>query len=148
MIETDGIVERIEGGDAWVRAAAPAPACGSCASRGRCALPTEAAGATGRLLRLPNPIQARPGDSVVITAADGSVWRAAWRAYALPLLLGLASAGLASRWTGNDGWMFAGLLLGLVAGFAWLRWPRAAEPIFSMRFKHTLSFHDKGPSTC
>ncbi len=155
MNEMDGVVVRIEGADAWVQAAGAGPACGACArgcAAGRGTLLDAAASGKAGLLRLPNTIRARPGDAVVVRAAQGMVLKAAWRAYGLPLMLALAGALLAGALTGSDGLAAAGLALGLGAGFLYLRCrgldPSRAEPILSMVFKHPSVVSIKDRETC
>jgi len=156
MNETDATVVRLEGPYAWVQAVAPAPACGSCAQNGGCksagmgSLLDEGAAKVRKpyVLRLPNTIQARPGDAVVIHAADGMVMKAVWRAYGIPLLLALAGAMLAVALTGNEVLAFAGILFGLLAGFLLMRKrgldSSRSEPILSMRFKQSSVISVKG----
>ncbi len=159
MNEMEGIVERLDGGFALIRAAGPGPACGACARKEGCAsagvgnLLDKPLGKERKpgLLRLPNTISARPGDSVMIRAADGLVLKAVWRAYGIPLALGLLGALLASFF-GTDGAALAGLLAGLAAGFLLMRGTRleagAMEPILSISFKQTSVISVKGQETC
>jgi sigma-E factor negative regulatory protein RseC len=149
MNETNGMVERVEGDFAWVRAAGPGHACGACAQKDGCHASSagavdEALGQAkaSNLLCLPNPIQARPGDAVVIRAEDGTILRTVWLAYGLPLLLALGGAASALELTGSEGFAVAGMLLGLVAGFGFL-WrisknATQGEPILSIDFKSIL----------
>ncbi|MDI6749323.1 MAG: SoxR reducing system RseC family protein [Rhodocyclaceae bacterium] len=160
MNRTDGIVVRLEGRDAWVETSGPGKACGGCAQAGSCSSGTQgnvldAVGGQGGkplLIRLPNTIGARPGDAVVIRAADGMVLRAVWLAYGVPLLLALGGALLATALTGSEPVALLGMLLGLGAGVMWLRWQgleaRRREPILSLEFKmppgvSTISFKDR-----
>lgn len=143
MNESDGVVVRIEGDFAWIRPASPGHACGACANRSGCAASAgllTGAAAPG-LLRLPNVIHARPGDAVVIRAADGVILGAVWRVYAIPLLLALGGAMLMSYLTGSEGAALAGMLLGLAGGFLALRRDRrrAAEPNLTIAFKNHFS---------
>lgn len=160
MNETDATVVRLEGHHAWVRAAGPGPACGSCAQQGGCAASgmgdlLDGAGGRGsppRMLRLPNTIRARPGDVVVIRAADGMVLKAVWRAYGVPLGLSLGGALLAAGITDSQLAAIAGMLLGLVAGFLLVRQrgldSSRAEPILSMSFKQSSVISVKDHETC
>jgi len=153
MNQTDAIVVRLEGRDAWVEAAGPAPACGSCQQAGRCGSFAQSDGRSGKplLIRLPNTIGARPGDRVVIRADDGVVLRAAWLAYGVPLILALAGALAGSALFASEIIALAGLLLGLGIGFGWLRWQgleaHRREPILSLAFKAPsstpVSFEDR-----
>ncbi len=159
MNETDAKVVRLEGTHAWVEAAGPAPACGSCAQQGNCRTAgmggiLDAAGGKQRkpvLLRLPNTIHARPGDAVVVRAADGMVLRVVWRAYGMPLFLALGGALLAAALADNELLVLAGMLLGLLGGFLLMRLqgldPARSEPILSMRFKQSSVISVKGRLT-
>lgn len=147
MNETSGIVVRVDGEHAWVRAESAGKACGACAQRDSCGsfsignlmdgLPAQ--DGQKRLLRLPNTIHARPGDAVVICAAEGMVLRAVWRAYGVPLLLGLAGAMAGKAWLGGEGFALLGMLAGLAGGFLLMRRmgldSSSAEPILSIGFK-------------
>ncbi len=153
MIENDGVVVRLEGDYAWVRAEGAGHACGACARKDGCnradagSLLDGAPAQSARLLRLANTIQARPGDAVVISAADGIVLRAVWLAYGIPLLMSLAGAMGASALTGNEVAPVAGMLFGLFAGYLITRRrglsSSQAEPILSISFKRSpLSLHE------
>lgn len=156
MNETNAVVVRLEGPYAWVRAFGPGPACGGCARQEGCSTAglgtvlDDAAGKTRKpqLLRLPNAIHARPGDAVVIRAADGMVLKAVWRAYGMPLLLALGGALLAAGLTGSEAASLAGMLVGLGGGFLLMRRQgldsARAEPILSMGFKESSIISDKG----
>jgi positive regulator of sigma E activity len=156
MNETDATVVRLEGPYAWIQAAGPAPACGSCAQKGSCSTAgvgniLDEPGAKARkpyLLRLPNSIHARPGDAVIIHAADGMVLKAVWRAYGIPLLLALAGAVLVLAMTNSEVLAIAGILFGLLAGFLLMRIrgldSSRSEPILSMSFKQSSVISVKG----
>lgn len=147
MNETSGIVVRVDGEHAWVRAESAGKACGACAQRDGCGsfsignlmdgLPAQ--DGQKRLLRLPNTIHARPGDAVVICAAEGMVLRAAWHAYGIPLLLALLGAIAGKAWFDNEITAIVGMLGGLVGGFMLMRRrgldSGRAEPILSLGFK-------------
>jgi positive regulator of sigma E activity len=159
MNEMDAVVVRLDDPYAWVQAAGPGPACGACAQKAGCG--TVGGGgiledATGQsrkpqLLRLPNTIHARPGDAVVIRAAEGMVLKAVWRAYGIPLLLGLLLAITASALTGSEPVALAAMLVGLGGGFLLMRWKGLesgrSEPILSMRFKRSSVISVKGQET-
>lgn len=156
MNETEGVVERLDGDFALIRVAGPGPACGACSQKEGCGSSGVLDNALGKgrklkLLRLPNTIGARPGDAVMIRAAQGMVFRAAWRAYGLPLMLGLLGALLASL-SGNDGVALAGLLAGLAMGFLLMRIhgleAARSEPILSMSLKRASVITLKGQGTC
>jgi len=156
MNEMEGVVERLDGGFVLIRAAGPGPACGACAQREGCGSASVLDNALGKgrklqMLRLPNTIGARPGDAVVIRAADGMVLKAVWRAYGIPLALGLLGALLASM-SGNDWAAVAGLLAGLAAGFLLMRITgleaERPEPILSISFKRSSVITVKGQESC
>jgi positive regulator of sigma E activity len=156
MNESDATVVRLEGQYAWVQAAGPGPACGSCAQKDGCStsgmgdILDEAGGKARKpqLLRLPNTIHARLGDAVIIRAAEGMVLKAVWRAYCVPLVLALGGALLAAALTGNEGFTIAGMLLGLAGGFFLMRVKgldsARSEPILSMSFKQASVISVKG----
>lgn len=160
MNETAAIVVRLDGQYAWVQAAGPGSACGGCASKEGCStagMGTVLDDATGKtrklqLLRLLNTIHARPGDAVVIRAADGMVLKAVWRAYGVPLGLALCGAMLATGLTGSELASFAGMLFGLGGGYLLMRRrgldSAQAEPILSMGFKEVSVISVKDHETC
>jgi positive regulator of sigma E activity len=146
MNKTDGVVVRVEGEFAWVRAAGAGNACGACARKEGCGTATmgtvldKALGRPEELLCLPNTIHARVGDAVEVCSADGLVLRAVWRAYGLPLLLAFAGALLMLALTDSEAVALAGMLAGLGSGFLLIRHRGLdsvrGEPIFSLGFKH------------
>lgn len=161
MNRTEGVVVRLEGQDAWIEAAGPGPACGGCAQSESCASSgrgngfEQARGIGSKkplLIRLPNTIGARPGDAVIIRAAEGMVLRAVWLAYGIPLLLALAGVFGVAALTGSEPLALLGMLFGLGMGIGWLRWrgldAHRREPILSMEFKthpmvSTVTFKDR-----
>jgi positive regulator of sigma E activity len=91
-------------------------------------------------------VQAREGDVVVLRVANGLVLRAAWRAYGMPLLLGLSGAALMRFASATEGGALIGLLIGLAAGF-WILRRRgldstANEPIWELAAKGSLRHLD------
>lgn len=151
MTESDGVVVRVEGDYAWVRADGAGNACGACSRKDGCqssgSLLNAEPGQSVRLLRLANTIQARPGDPVSICIADGMVLRAVWQAYGIPLLLALAGTMTFAALTGSEIASVAGMLAGLLGGYFIMQRKDLAsgrtEPILSIRFKRTpLSFHE------
>jgi sigma-E factor negative regulatory protein RseC len=147
MIESDGVVVRIEGEYAWIRAEGAGSACGACSRKEGCHGGSVLDGALGqpvRLLRLVNTIQARPGDAVVISVADGVVLRAVWLAYGIPLVLALLGAMLALALVGSELATVAGTLLGLFGGYLIMRNKGIdsgrKDPILSLNFKRSPFF--------
>jgi len=127
VIEAKAVVIRIEGKDALVEAD-PGGGCGQCDSAGGCG-----SGKLSRMLcskprhfRVPNDINARAGEEVRITVADGVLLRSTLLLYVLPLTLMLAGGFIGSRMAdgaaARDGYSALGALLGLVAGFMLAKW--------------------------
>lgn len=98
MLEETGTVVRAEDGHIWVETR-PRSACSHCgvgSQGGSCgtAVVAKLFGDRRNLLRLPNRLQARPGQQVVIGIPDGVLTAVSLRAYLLPLLaliLGVAA---------------------------------------------------------
>lgn len=145
MNTTDGVVVRVEGEFAWVRASGAGNACGACARKEGCGTAgvgtvlDKALGRSEELVCLPNTIRARVGDAVELRSADGLVLHVVWRAYGLPLLLAFAGALLMQTLTGSEALTLAGMLAGLGGGFLLMRHRGLDsvrdEPIFSLGFK-------------
>ena len=115
-MEREAIVARIEGDFALLKLDAAAGGCGRCSETGGCGT-----GVLNQffkpicpLHKLPNSVNAKVGDRVVLSTPDGVVWRAALVLYGVPLMLGLAGA--AAGGGRSEGWAVAGLLVGLAAG--------------------------------
>ncbi len=153
MIETDAVVVRLEGEHVWVRAEGARSACGACARKDGChrsgpdSLLDGVSGQSGHLLRLSNTIHARPGDVVVICAADGLIMRAVWLAYGMPLLLALAGATVLDLMVSNEFASIAGALLGLIGGYLLMRrrgfYSSRSGSDLSISFKNnSLFFHE------
>lgn len=142
---SDAVVVRIEPGLAWVRTEGRQKACGACESKDGCAIAGTGellnGQGDGQLLCLANTIHAQPGDHVLVQIEGGAVWRAAWRAYGLPLLLALLAAMLLKYLTGSELWAGAGVLLGLLAGFYRLKGrglvSGPSSPILTLKFKRS-----------
>ncbi len=119
MIESPARVTRLEGDKAWVVSEAPA-SCGACGGKGcgsslfaRMVNPHEPE------YLVDNPIEAKPGDPVVLGIQDGALLRAAAASYGVPLLLLLAGAGVGQYLGGEPSAAFGGLF-GLVLAGIWL----------------------------
>lgn len=126
MLETRAVVVRVEGRHAFVQAS-QSGGCGQCGGKGCgtaklsrmfCSKPRE--------FRVDNPINARAGDLVVVSVADGAVLRGIALAYLLPLGLLVAGALLGSSFAvqdgQQDGYAAAGGFAGLALGFALSKW--------------------------
>lgn len=116
MIETPARITRIDGDATWVMSAAPS-SCGACGGKG-CGSSTFA-----RMLhgdepeyRVENPIGALPGEAVIIGLPDGTLLRAAFAAYGVPLGLLLLAAGLGQHLAGELGAALGGLCGLVLAG--------------------------------
>ncbi len=79
-----------------------------------------------RQFQVDNPINARVGDEVIVSVAEGAVLRGVGLVYLLPLLLlvmGMVLGGsLAAQSAQHDGYAAGGALFGLVVGFVSARW--------------------------
>lgn len=119
MSRCDAVVVDLLGDEVLVELPPRAAACGNCEQAGSCSEGTLMA-AGPRRYQLPNRIGARIGDRVELTVEDGSLWRASFGAYLLPLLLALAGAA-AGQPLGGDAGAAAGLVAGIAAGLVLLR---------------------------
>ena len=126
MLETRAVIMHTEGRHALVQAN-QVGGCDQCNGKGCgtgkisqlfCSKP--------RQFRVDNPINASIGDQVIISVAEGAVFRGISLAYLLPLMLLLMGAMfgnvLAEQAVQNDGYSAAGALLGLTAGFVISTW--------------------------
>lgn len=138
----DAVVLRVDEHHAWVQTASRQPACGACGQRTQCASLEPAS--DGQVVRVEKIISVRPGDRVTLQLSAGKVWRAAWQAYALPLLLAMGLAVLGQWAAGSDAVAGIGVLLGLGIGFALLRRRRLDSqrdaPIFALQSRITHNF--------
>ncbi|MCS6786673.1 MAG: SoxR reducing system RseC family protein [Thiobacillaceae bacterium] len=128
MIETTARVVRLEGNTAWVRVDSPA-GCGACGGRG-CGTALFARLFDPREPEYPvaNPIDARPGDTVVVGVEDGELLKAALAGYVLPLGLLVLGALLGSAL--GEAAAALGAALGLVLAWWLLRLrPFARAPV-------------------
>jgi sigma-E factor negative regulatory protein RseC len=128
VIEQDAVVVSSTGKLAEVETQRRS-ACGSCAAKTGCgsALLAGFFGRRASRFRVLNPIQAQPGERVVIGMHEGLFLRAVFTLYSVPLLsmLGgaLAADWLAERTAGStpEVGSLVGGVLGLVVGLAWVR---------------------------
>lgn len=116
---TPGVVIRVEDHHVWVEARKAG--CGQCAGQTACGSGLLGLRGQSRQYRLTNTINARVGDAVMLTVADGEVLTGALWAYAMPLGLGLLGAALAATLGGGDGYAALALLAGISAGWLLLR---------------------------
>ncbi len=128
MIEQTALVLAVDGELAEVEIRRLS-ACGDCTAKSGCgsALFAGLFGKRRSRLRVLNRIQARPGERVVIGLQERPFLRAAFALYATPLLAMIGGA-LVGEWLAQrsasatvDIGVLVGGLLGLIAGFRWLR---------------------------
>ncbi len=122
MANEYGIVTDIAGRTAWVMTQRSS-ACESCSSRGSCM--SDGGGKTMRV-NVDNPVQAGVGDRVMIHMHTGSLLKATFLLYVIPILAMLAGAGI-GQWLGirygidPNGAAVALGVAALVAGVAGMR---------------------------
>jgi sigma-E factor negative regulatory protein RseC len=128
MIEENATVVRVEAGYAIVETEQRA-ACGSCQSAGSCST-TLLSGLFKRRhnqLRVLNPIDARPGQQVIIGLQERALLRVSLAAYLLPLismlLMAMVTQGLSDHFLLQLGELptIVGGLLGLILGLLLFR---------------------------
>lgn len=115
--------------------------CGRCHEPGGCGgtLLSQMKPTKEQHYRVLNSIQATLGSRVIVTIPDGSLWRASFMAYLLPLLGVILGAALGTVMAqGSDSAAMLGSLLGLLSGVMILKVlerSRTATHLISMRFK-------------
>lgn len=120
-----GQVEEVSGSFAYIRTQRES-GCGGCQSEQTCGTSTLArlfSMGTQPLLKLPNDIQARPGDQVELALDGHSLIGQAFIAYGLPLV-GLFMGALLALWfwpQGGDVTTIIGSLVGLVITWWWVK---------------------------
>lgn len=131
MIEETALVVETEGEYAWVETQRRS-SCGSCSVKG-CGTGalSKILGKRSQRLRVLNPVDAKPGEEVVLGIREQDLLKGSLAVYIVPLLMMLAGAllgeALAPQW-GSDTEALSLLLglLGLAGGFFWLyRYNRA-----------------------
>ncbi len=128
MIEEQALVIRCDGTFAQVETQRSS-SCGSCSAKSACgtAALAKVLGSRRSIVRVLNPIDARPGEQVVIGLEESALTRTSFVFYMVPLLALILGAILA-QWIGGQ-WQFvntepfaiAGGLLGLLGGLLWVR---------------------------
>lgn len=126
MLETRAIVVQVDGKHAFVQAT-QGNGCGQCSGKGCgsgklsqlfCSKP--------RQFQVDNSVNARVGDEVIVSVAEGAVLRGIGLVYLLPLLLLLAGATLGSLLAAQaeqrDIYAAIGALSGLATGFIFAKW--------------------------
>lgn len=123
MIEENGTVIAVDGGAVWVQTIRQST-CGSCSARKGCGQGALARMTDGRAnqVRVRNTCGAAVGDRVILGIEESQLLRASLLVYALPLVLLLAGALVASGlWPGRDLAAILGGAVGLASGFVLLR---------------------------
>ncbi len=120
MIEQVATVVRLEGERAWISAERES-SCGQCAMRKGCGTSVLANVLGRRSVNMSalNPVQAQPGERVVIGLDESAMLRGALAVYLVPLLALIVGASLLAGQ--GDGAAVAGGALGFLAGLSWLR---------------------------
>ena len=115
------IVRAVEGKEALLEV--EAGGCGRCHEEGGCGGQqlTQMFCSGPKTYRLENGLGASVGDRVQVAIAQENLRRSANLAYVLPLTVALLAAVLGDRLAGESG-AIAGLLGGLAAALAYLRW--------------------------
>ncbi len=120
MIETSATVVDLGPGVAWVETVRQS-ACGHCESAGSCgtSVVSKLFGVSRSRFRIEDTQGLRLGEQVVIGIPDGTLVRASFVAYLLPLVFLIAAAGLATRLGVSEG---AVALIGIagLGGGLWL----------------------------
>ncbi|MDP1594494.1 MAG: SoxR reducing system RseC family protein [Gallionella sp.] len=84
-----------------------------------------------RQFKVDNQINAKIGDEVIVSVAEGAVLRGIGLVYLLPLVLLFAGAAWGGSWAmqeeQRDGYAAIGALFGLVVGFVFAKWFSARQ---------------------
>ncbi|WFE68629.1 SoxR reducing system RseC family protein [Thiomicrospira sp. R3] len=130
-LQAQGWVESTDQNHVWVRTQRES-ACGGCQGQSSCGTSSLAkvfAMGSQPLLRLPNLMEARPGDQVLLELDGSSLIKQAFLAYGLPLLGLFTGALLVNTMLLNpqDWQTAAGALLGMVVAWLWVRFNHRPE---------------------
>lgn len=112
-MEAQAIVRRVDGSEAVIEIARHGEGCGRCHAPGGCggsSVLGQVFGPRCTVFRIPNTIDAKPGEEVLIRLGEGHMLRAALLVYFLPVALLVAGAffGLALDESMGDGAAFLG----------------------------------------
>lgn len=119
-MEAQAIVRQVEGSDAVIELASHGGGCGRCREPGGCggsSVIGQVFGPRCSVFRVPNTIDAKPGEQVLVRLGDREMLRAALMVYFLPIVMLVAGAflGLTLAESAGDGAAFLGGALGFVA---------------------------------
>jgi sigma-E factor negative regulatory protein RseC len=121
MLEEQGKVVEVRGDDLWVETQARS-SCSHCSSSScTTSVVSKLFGVKRNRLRIPNNLDARVGDRVVIGIPDQLVVRASVWAYLLPAVLMLHGAALGHALGSGEGLQSLLAMVGLAIGFALVR---------------------------
>ncbi len=124
MIEETATILECEGEYAQIKTERGS-ACGSCSSRSACETASlkeaEDQAPDVALLAL-NPINAQPGERVVIGFEEGALTKASMAFYAVPLVSFILFALLGQWLFSSEGMAALGAVFGLAVGLLWLRY--------------------------
>lgn len=127
MIETPARVVGTDDNYAYVEPFSGG-SCSSCSTTGSCgtAIFGKIFTQKPRVFRVLNSVRAKPGESVVIGLREGVLLTSSLMVYMIPLLFVFAGAILASLAGSTkelqEQYSIWGSVIGLVAGFAWVKW--------------------------
>ena len=93
MMTEEGMVKRTMGSKAWV-VTRRSEMCESCSSHGACQV---LGGGKEMEVEAFNPVQARPGDQVLLTLEDQSLMKLSFLVYLFPILALIAGAALGQK---------------------------------------------------
>jgi sigma-E factor negative regulatory protein RseC len=119
-MEAQAIVRQVEGSDAVIELASRSGGCGRCHEPGGCggsSVVGQVFGPRCSVFRVPNTIDAKPGEQVLVRLGDRDMLRAALMVYFLPIVMLVAGAflGLTLAENAGDRATFLGGALGFVA---------------------------------
>jgi sigma-E factor negative regulatory protein RseC len=130
-MEKEAVVTAIEGTLAVIQVSVSGQGCGRCQEPGGCrgSVLTQAFGPVCRSFRVPNTIQARVGDWVVVRVGEFDMLRAALMVYLLPVVALVIGAflGVALAPASGDRAALAGGGLGLAAAVGAIAWLHRRE---------------------
>lgn len=152
MLETRVIVVKLEASEAIVETVQGA-GCGFCGVGKSCGSSklSQLLCVRPRQFRVHNGINARIGEEVQVTVADGVLLRSALTLYGLPLLFLFAGALLGGLWidtaAGQDAGAAMGAAAGLLIGFPLAGFLASRQRTSSMAFPTIARYEDLGRST-
>ena len=128
LIEQPGIIERIEGHDAWV-VPQTTSGCGQCVSKSSCGTSVIAGflARRRRSIRVANTAHWAVGDPVTLQISEQAFMKGVGIGYGVPLIAMLTGSFVlqqVAQWIDysmGDGPAMAGALAGLVGGLLWVR---------------------------